>query len=269
MSENSLSAEDRHELKELEVRLRSGDRSAVEPWCLIFERASESSAAKAFSKKSAYPGDWNDLAQDGVIVALKIANKLLSGEQEEIIDPDKYVWASVKHRIVSKVVGKVGSKAMPSIGRRDRAVPEELTCDAATLCKLRERLDQVLSCCENEFERQVITELVDHKPAKVATTLRVSVKEVHEARLAVMDRLSGVLAADGELGLLGRPRQGRQPSKPREWPVSSPMRSGAPPKYSPLSPNYKQPLRWRDDSDRLPPFPLKNAPKNPSFIGSI
>jgi hypothetical protein len=243
MEHDVFTCEEKQELEDLYNRLGGGDAYAVDRWCELCKKMTEVIAGKMDLTASAYPGDVEDLRQDGDLAAFETASDVMAGRviRENVAG---YMWTVIWHEIVNKVQGKKGSFRLANMPKDyDALVEQSQVSEVAAIAEANETREHLLSLCTSSVEQEIVNHGGEDKPEDIAEKLGIEYRRVLHDRHEFMKRVDSAYWADGEGWKLGKPKQGCRPKTPKaalEWKAACPLKPGRKdPKRSPLSASSK------------------------------
>jgi hypothetical protein len=230
------------ELLEVYKRLESGDETALDLWCLYFATLGSYSAGKCAN--NAY-GIWHaDLFTEHYDaawgVSADIGRSVLEGTTKIEGDPENYVWAAIRYKMIAddKKDRGDGSTRSKAGWQAKRWKFNEVEIPVVT-SNMSEILEEVSVCLDNDVDRKVIRLFIENgdDPKEVARLAELAIEEVQHLRGIVAERMARRMREQGEPSpwlekqakklKSVRKRRKQSPKQSNVWPADKPKGSKA------------------------------------------
>jgi hypothetical protein len=228
----------KEELVEVYQRLKSGDRTAFDMWCMYFAVMAACSAGKCAG--NAY-GFWHeDLYEErksaACIVAANIGREVMEGTLDIEGEPENYVWASIRYKMIEsdkkdRAKGATRSKAGWQ-AKRSKFNEVEIPVRSNATQRIWE---EVLASCDTPFEREVVSLFAQNgdDPQAVSRVLDMAIHEVQNCRGIILERYAARMREQGSpspaLEKQAKTLKGIRPRRKQsnDWEKTKPMASKA------------------------------------------
>lgn len=219
----------KEELLEVYKRLENGDETALEPWNLYFEKLAGYSAGKCAKNAN---GRWhenlyNERYHDAWRVAADIGREVLKGKTKIEGEPENYVWAAIRYRMIACDKDDRGDGSTKSKsgwqGKKWNFTEVEIPVVTPSMSEI---LEEIFVCCKDDFERKVVTLFIENgnDPKTVAELLGVAIEKVQQCRGRIAERRAERLRDQDEpsRALEEQAKKLKGTRKPRHQPPNQP-----------------------------------------------